>query len=57
MLLTFSGTQTGGDSVQGEGGGLPRADEHPQVQVGPLRGLGKLNFLGKGMTVILHHYN
>jgi hypothetical protein len=58
------GTQTGGDSVQGEGGGLPGADEHPQVQVGPLRGPGKsilfvhnTCILGNGKTfVILHPY-
>ncbi len=41
---TFSGTQTGGNSVQGEGGGLPGADEHPQVQVGTLRGPGNFIF-------------
>jgi hypothetical protein len=63
-FASLSGTQTGGDSVQGEGGSLPGADEHPQVQVGPLRGLGKsilfvhnTSILGKGMTVILHPSN
>ncbi len=40
-FASLSGTQTGGDPVQGEGGGLPGVDEHPQVQVGPLRGPGK----------------
>jgi hypothetical protein len=44
-FASLSGTQTGGDSVQGEGGSLPGADEHPQVQVGTLRGPGNFNFI------------
>ncbi len=33
--------QTGRNSVQGEGGSMPRTDEYTQIQISPLRRFGK----------------